>query len=146
MLNTFASLLKSFSHKQCQPGAGAAVTIMAIWARSLSSSFSNSVIFFRASGSVACRTDLPPLWAWFRAGPGYLTTSRFTVLCFCGGKWFLWRWNIRFLFSLNTLKEDHTCAIYMYIQNIQKVQSMIFFTQISVVLLRQASQKYITSL
>ncbi|KAG7234725.1 hypothetical protein INR49_004058 [Caranx melampygus] len=58
---------------------------MAIWALRLSSSLSRAEIFFRASGSVVCFTGLTPLWARFGARPGYLTTSRFTVLSFFGG-------------------------------------------------------------
>lgn len=50
-------------YKENVPEAGAAVTIMAICALSLSNSFSSAVIFFRASGSVAFFTDLVPLGA-----------------------------------------------------------------------------------
>lgn len=47
-------------YQECVPEAGAAVTIMAICALSLSNSFSSAVIFFRVSGS-AFFTDLAPL-------------------------------------------------------------------------------------
>lgn len=90
---------------------------MAIWARNLSSSFSSTVIFFRASGSADCLTDVTPLWAWFRVGgPGYLATFRFTVLRFFGGKWFLCRPKTSVFYSLYIFwKNTRNALIYSHL-------------------------------
>ena len=72
------------------PAPGAAVMIMAIWARSLSSSLSSAVILSRAVGSAACLARGPTFMAAVRAGAWHLATFWFRALSFLGGKWFLW--------------------------------------------------------
>lgn len=74
-----------------QPDPGAAVMIMAIWARSLSSSLSSAVIFSRAAGSALCLGCGPTFMAAFRDATWGLDVFWFTELSFRGGNWNLWR-------------------------------------------------------